>query len=39
MAMQENRNPGGLANNLWMQMVILVIPAVVVITLAAKYLW
>ena len=39
MAMQENRTPGGLANNLWMQMVILVIAAVVVITLAAKYLW
>ena len=39
MAMQENRKPGGLANNLWMQMVILVIAAVVVIALTAKYLW
>ena len=39
MAMQENRNPGGLANNRWMQMVILVIAAVVVVALAAKYLW
>ena len=39
MAMQENRNPGGLANNLWMQMVILVIAAVVVLALAEKYLW
>ena len=39
MAMQENRKPDGLANNLWMQMVVLVIGAVVVITLAAKYLW
>ena len=39
MAMQENRKPGGLASNLWVQMVILVIAAVVVVALAAKYLW
>lgn len=39
MAMQENNKPGGLANNLWVQMVILVIAAVVVVALAAKYLW
>jgi hypothetical protein len=39
MAMQENRKPDGLANNLWVQMVILIIAAVVVVALAAKYLW
>ena len=39
MAMQENRKLGGVANNLWVQMVILVIAAVVVVALAAKYLW
>jgi hypothetical protein len=39
MAMQEDKKPGGLANNLWMQMVILVIAAVVVLALAEKYLW
>ena len=39
MAMQENRKPGGLANNLWVQMVVLVVGAVVVVVLAAKYLW
>ena len=40
MAMQENnRTPGGLANNFWVQMVILAIVAVVVVSLAAKYLW
>jgi hypothetical protein len=39
MAMQENRKPGGLANNLLVQMVILVIAAVVLVALAAKYLW
>ena len=39
MAMQENRKPGGVANNLWVQMVILVIAAGVVVALAAKYLW
>jgi hypothetical protein len=39
MAMQENRKPGGVANNLWVQMVILVIVAVVAVALAAKYLW
>ena len=39
MAMQEDRKPGGLANNLWVQMVILVIAAGVAVALAAKYLW
>ena len=39
MAMQENRKLGGVANNLWVQMVILVIAAGVVVALAAKYLW
>jgi hypothetical protein len=39
MAMQEDKKPGGLANNLWMQMVILVIAAVVALALAEKYLW
>jgi hypothetical protein len=39
MAMQEDKKPGGLANNLWMQMVILVIAAAVVLALAEKYLW
>ena len=39
MAMQEDKKPGGLANNLWMQMVILVIVAAVVLALAEKYLW
>ena len=39
MAMQENRKPGGLANNFWMQMVILAVVAVVVVALAANYLW
>ena len=39
MAMQEDKKPGGLANNLWMQKVILVIAAAVVLALAEKYLW
>jgi hypothetical protein len=39
MAMQENRKPGGLADNFWVQMVILAFVAVVVVALAAKYLW
>ena len=39
MAMQENRKPDGLANNLWVQMVILVIAAGVAVALAAKYFW
>jgi hypothetical protein len=39
MAMQENRKPGGLANNFWVQMVILAVVAVVIVALAAKYLW
>ena len=39
MAMQENRKLDGLANSLWVQMVVLVIGAVVVVVLAAKYLW
>jgi len=38
MAMQEDKKPGGVADSLWMQMVILVIAAVVLV-LAAKYLW
>jgi hypothetical protein len=36
MAMQENRKLGGVANNLWVQMVILVVAAGVVVALAAK---
>ena len=36
MAMQENRKLGGVANNLWVQMVILVIAAGVAVALAAK---
>ena len=39
MAMQENRKPDGLANNLWVQMLILLIAAVVVVAIAARYLW
>jgi hypothetical protein len=39
MAIQENRRLGGLANNFWVQMVILAVVAVVVVALAAKYLW
>ena len=39
MAMQENRKLGVVANNLWVQMVILVVAAGVVVALAAKYLW
>jgi hypothetical protein len=39
MTMQENRKPGGLAGNFWVQMAILAIVAVVVVALAAKYLW
>ena len=39
MAIQENRKLGGVANNLWVQMVILVVAAGVVVALAAKYLW
>jgi len=30
---------GGLANNLWVQLALLVIVTAVVIALAAKYLW
>jgi hypothetical protein len=37
--MEENRKRGGLANNLWVQVLILVIAAVVVVALAARYLW
>ena len=36
MAMQENRKLGGVANNLWVQMVILVVAAGVVVAHAAK---
>ena len=32
-------NRGGLANNFWMQMAILAIAVIVVIALAAKYIW
>ena len=39
MAMQGDRKLGGLANNLWVQMVILVIAAGVAVALAAKYFW
>ena len=39
MTMQVNRKPGGLANNLWVQMAVLAIVAVVAVALAAKYLW
>jgi hypothetical protein len=36
---QENRKPGSLANNIWVQIAILAIVAVVGVALAAKYLW
>jgi hypothetical protein len=39
MTMQENRTPGGLANNFWVQMAVLAIVTVIVVALAAKYLW
>jgi len=39
MAIRENSRLGGLANNFWVQMVILAVVAVVVVALAAKYLW
>jgi hypothetical protein len=39
MTMQENRKPGGLANNFWAQMAILAIVVVVAVVLAATYLW
>jgi hypothetical protein len=38
MTMQENKL-GGLANNFWAQMGILAVVAVVVVAIAAKYLW
>jgi len=33
------RNTGGLVNNIWVQMAALVIVTLVVIALAAKYIW
>jgi hypothetical protein len=33
------RNTSGLANNFWVQMAALVIVTLVVIALAAKYIW
>ena len=39
MTMQENKKAGGLANNFWLQMAILAIVAIIVIALAAKYVW
>jgi hypothetical protein len=35
----QSANKGGLANNLWVQMAALVIVTVVVIALAAKFIW
>ena len=39
MTMQENRTPGGLANNFWVQMGVLAIVAVALVALAANYVW
>ena len=33
------QNKGGLANNLWLQMAVLLVGVIVVIALAAKYIW
>jgi len=35
----QRNNQGGLANNLWIQMSALAIVAIILIALAAKYLW
>lgn len=35
----QNENKSGLASNLWVQMAALVIVAIVLIALAAKYIW
>ena len=39
MTMQSDNKGHGLANNLWAQMTILAVVAVIVIVLAAQYLW
>jgi hypothetical protein len=40
MNMQSGQSgPGGLFNNLWLQLALLVIGAVVLLVVAAKYLW
>jgi hypothetical protein len=39
MTMQSDNKGHGLANNFWAQMAILAIVVIVVIALAAKYLW
>ena len=39
MAVQSNMTPGGLAKNFWVQMVVLAIVTVIVVALAARYLW
>jgi hypothetical protein len=31
--------PGGLFNNLWVQLALLVIAAIILIALAAKFIW
>jgi hypothetical protein len=35
----QTNNKGGLVNNLWVQMGALVVVAIILIALAAKYLW
>jgi hypothetical protein len=35
----QTRPQGGLTRNLWVQMVVLLIAVVVLIALAAKYIW
>jgi hypothetical protein len=39
MTMQSDNKGRGLTNNVWAQMAILAIVIIVVIALAAKYLW
>jgi hypothetical protein len=39
MTMHENKKGRGLANNFWLQMAILAIVIIIVIALAAKYMW
>jgi hypothetical protein len=35
----QTSNKGGLANNFWLQMAGLVVVTVIIIALAAKYIW
>jgi hypothetical protein len=35
----QNRPQGGLASNMWLQFALLAIAVVVLIALAAKYIW